>query len=165
MKVIIQTLKAPWPTGAKVGDVVSFEGEVAPAWAVGKYALAPDGAEADHKYEPASVGTVSVSVSVDSEEVQQAFHQLREEALRRISEADDKTAEVDAQLQASRIENEGLTSRLAEAESLIAGLREKLEAAQSDDAKVKAALAEVEQQAEQEKAAIAAADAKAKAKK
>lgn len=52
MKVTIQTLKAPWPTGAKVGDVVAFEGDTAPAWAVGKFTPAPDNAKADFHYEP-----------------------------------------------------------------------------------------------------------------
>lgn len=52
MKVTIQTLKAPWPTGAKVGDVVAFEGDTAPAWAVGKFTPAPDNAKADFDYEP-----------------------------------------------------------------------------------------------------------------
>lgn len=52
MKVTIQTLKAPWPEGAKVGDVVAFEGDTAPAWAVGKFAPASDNAKADFHYKP-----------------------------------------------------------------------------------------------------------------
>jgi len=52
MKVTIQTLKAPWPEGAKVGDVVAFEGETAPAWAVGKFGPASGNADADFHYEP-----------------------------------------------------------------------------------------------------------------
>ena len=52
MKVTITTLKAPWPKGAKVGDVVVFEGDTAPAWAVGKFAVASDDVEADHTYKP-----------------------------------------------------------------------------------------------------------------
>lgn len=43
-KVTITHMKAPWPEGAKVGDVVAFEGAV-PAWAAGKCAPAPDDAE------------------------------------------------------------------------------------------------------------------------
>lgn len=35
MKARITHLKAPWPLGAKVGDVVEFVSE--PAWAVGKF--------------------------------------------------------------------------------------------------------------------------------
>lgn len=44
-KVTITHMKAPWPEGAKVGDVVAFDGEV-PTWAVGKCTPAADDAEA-----------------------------------------------------------------------------------------------------------------------
>lgn len=36
MKVRIEFLKAPWPEGAKVGQVVEISGDVIPAWAAGK---------------------------------------------------------------------------------------------------------------------------------
>lgn len=36
MKVRIEFLKAPWPEGAKVGHVVEINGDVIPAWALGK---------------------------------------------------------------------------------------------------------------------------------
>lgn len=36
MKVQITHMKAPWPSGAKVGDVVELDSAVIPAWAVGK---------------------------------------------------------------------------------------------------------------------------------
>ena len=36
MKVEISQLKAPWPAGAAVGDVVEIEGDAVPGWAVGK---------------------------------------------------------------------------------------------------------------------------------
>lgn len=51
MKVSIAILKAPWPEGAEVGDVVAFEGPV-PAWAAGKCQPAAEDAEVDHVYEP-----------------------------------------------------------------------------------------------------------------
>lgn len=41
MKVTITHLKAPWPEGAKVGDVVEVDGEVIPGWAAGKCKPAP----------------------------------------------------------------------------------------------------------------------------
>lgn len=43
MKARITNLKAPWPHGAKIGDVVEFE--VVPVWAAGKFAAAEDDAE------------------------------------------------------------------------------------------------------------------------
>lgn len=36
MKVTITHLKAPWPEGSKVGDVVGLEGDTVPGWALGK---------------------------------------------------------------------------------------------------------------------------------
>lgn len=36
MKVQITHLKAPWPTGAGVGDVVELQVSELPAWALGK---------------------------------------------------------------------------------------------------------------------------------
>jgi len=44
MKATITRLKAPWPEGAAVGDVVEFDGAVMPDWAVGKCTAAPDDA-------------------------------------------------------------------------------------------------------------------------
>jgi hypothetical protein len=42
VKVIVTLLKAPWPAGAAVGDVVELR-EALPAWAVGKcVAAGPD---------------------------------------------------------------------------------------------------------------------------
>lgn len=69
MKVTIQTLKAPWPKGAKVGDIVSFEGDTAPAWAVGKYSFASENAKADFHYEPQVVTSAGNSpAAVDPED-------------------------------------------------------------------------------------------------
>lgn len=60
MKLTITHLKAPWPTGAVVGDVIELAS--VPAWAVGKCAPADDSAAvtvgavqavpADEKQEP-----------------------------------------------------------------------------------------------------------------
>lgn len=44
MKVTITHLKAPWPEGAKVGDVVAV-GDVIPGWALGKCVQADDEAK------------------------------------------------------------------------------------------------------------------------
>lgn len=53
MKVVITHLKAPWPAGAAVGDVielVGFYGEL-PGWADGKCTPAADDAEASQVLE------------------------------------------------------------------------------------------------------------------
>lgn len=79
MKVTITTLKAPWPEGAKVGDVVRFPGDHAPAWAVGKFKPAAQDAEVNHKYAPPEIKEVPdvtsrpVEVSVQQMASAQAF--------------------------------------------------------------------------------------------
>lgn len=53
MKARITQLKAPWPEGAKVGDVVELDAAAVPAWAVGKCEPAPADAEVTVKAEAA----------------------------------------------------------------------------------------------------------------
>ncbi len=51
----ITVLKAPWPSGAKPGDVIELD--AVPAWAAGKCAPADEGAEATVAFEqPAAEG-------------------------------------------------------------------------------------------------------------
>lgn len=52
MKVTITHLKAPWPAGAKPGDVVELDAAEVPGWAVGKCTPAADDAEVTAKVEP-----------------------------------------------------------------------------------------------------------------
>jgi len=53
MKVTLTAMKAPWPAGARVGDVVELEGlRLLPAWAVGKCSPADDDATATHAWTP-----------------------------------------------------------------------------------------------------------------
>ncbi len=52
MKVRITNLKGPWPTGAKVGEVVAVPGDAIPGWAVGKCVRVEDDTAAQHEYEP-----------------------------------------------------------------------------------------------------------------
>lgn len=52
MLVVITHLKAPWPAGAAIGDVVDLAVPVLPRWAVGKCHDAPEGAEAAHVWQP-----------------------------------------------------------------------------------------------------------------
>ena len=50
MKVRITERKAPWPQGAKVGDVVEIAAETLPGWALGKATPVADDVEAQHQY-------------------------------------------------------------------------------------------------------------------
>lgn len=51
MKVVVTHLKAPWPTGARLGDVVEV-GQGLPGCFAGKCSPAHDAAEAAHTYVP-----------------------------------------------------------------------------------------------------------------
>lgn len=136
MKVTITQLKAPWPRGAVVGDVIELPS--VPGWAVGKCVPAPDDAEATVEIEAVVVGD--------------GFGQ----SLPAMEAINAQIADLQAKLEVSCIDNEALLNSLTAAELKIADLQAKLEAAQSDEAKAKASLVEAEQQAAQEKAAIAA---------
>lgn len=46
MRVLVTALKAPWPAGTQIGDIVDLHGRVTvPEWAVGKCEPAPAAAE------------------------------------------------------------------------------------------------------------------------
>lgn len=69
MKLTITHLKAPWPTGAVVGDVIELAS--VPTWAVGKCAPADDSATV----------TVGVVQAVPADEKQEpSIDDLREQA-------------------------------------------------------------------------------------
>lgn len=135
MKVIIQTLKAPWPTGAKVGDVVSFEGETAPAWAVGKYTPASEGANADFHYDPKVItgdgsGQALAPVSADDAQARASLaaaeeqaRQEREAAIRHAFE--ELTAQRDQAVQ----QHESVQAALAAALEREVSLQQQLDAA------------------------------------
>ena len=113
MKVRVTNLKGPWPTGAKVGDVVAFDGEAVPAWAVGKCAPAPDDANEAFRYEP------KVAMGGGSDRA----HQAREAAIQ--DAFDDLRAERDQALQ----QLESAQAALAAALDRGAGLQHQLDAA------------------------------------
>lgn len=69
MKLTITHLKAPWPTGAVVGDVIELAN--VPAWAVGKCAPADDSAAV-------TVGAVQAAPAVAKQEP--SIDDLREQA-------------------------------------------------------------------------------------
>ena len=150
MKVTIQTLKAPWPEGAKVGDVVAFEGDTAPAWAVGKFGPASDNADADFHYEPKVVTGDGSGLALapfdgaltrfSSAIAYEHERQEREAVIRR--ELDDMQAERDQALQ----QRDAAQADLAAALDREATLQQHLEAAQAPAPKTREDLnAEAEQ--------------------
>lgn len=73
MKLTITHLKAPWPTGAVVGDVIELAS--VPAWAVGKCAPADDSATV-------TVGAVQAAPAAQVVQAKQepSIDDLREQA-------------------------------------------------------------------------------------
>lgn len=71
MKLTITHLKAPWPEGAKVGDVVELAD--VPAWAVGKCKPADDDAEVTLTADGPIVSEVIEGEGATMEEVEQAI--------------------------------------------------------------------------------------------
>lgn len=145
MKVTITTLKAPWPEGAKVGDVVAFEGPV-PAWAAGKCQPATDDAEVDHVYEPPVVdgtGTALPSIDAINALVTDLKAQLADAERQHISQADTIRKLAD-ELKAGITEAHDLGEKLATAEAANAKLTSEKAAAEADakDAREKLATAE-----------------------
>jgi hypothetical protein len=68
MKVVITHLKGAWPDGAKVGDLLEFEGAM-PAWAVGKCmpAGAATTAPADLQHDGARAALIEMEVELAAE--------------------------------------------------------------------------------------------------
>lgn len=145
MLYVITHLKAPWPLGAVVGDVLEL-GSV-PSWAIGKCKPAPEDAEASIEMPEVVVSEESAQPLADGGVVNAQI------------------ADLQAQVLAQARELEEVRFFKAEGDAQIADLQAKLEAAQSDEAKAKAALAAAEEQAAQEKAALVANTSKASGKK
>jgi hypothetical protein len=122
MKARITHLKAPWPLGARVGDVVELGSE--PAWAVGKFEKVGDDEPVTLEFgEP-----VKVVLEGDSAEVQ---------ALK--AEVADLTAKLD---------EAGALALMAQeqSESIISGLNEQMAAAKAEAEAAKATAADLTSQ-------------------
>lgn len=126
----ITQLKAPWPTGAKVGDVIDFGGPV-PAWAAGKCESAAEDAKATVKFEPAA----KVNPTSDAEfaefraQAEKAFDALKAEHAETVKRLQ---ADIDAggqALQAALADAKTNADALAASQAEVADLKVKLEAA------------------------------------
>ncbi len=74
MKVTITQLKAPWPMGAKVGDVIELRGfEGIPDWAMGKCRPAADDAEAAQVLERSALPKVDVKAPANASATLESF--------------------------------------------------------------------------------------------
>lgn len=67
MKVVVTHMKAPWPAGAKPGDVVELQSDTIPGWALGKCTPAADDAKVTAKAEaPAKPAKKEAPVADDA---------------------------------------------------------------------------------------------------
>lgn len=137
MKVRITERKAPWPAGAGVGNVVSFEGDAAPAWAAGKCTLASEDAKADFHYEPkvitsdgsgqalAPVSAVDAQARGSLAAAEEQARQEREAAIRQAF------SELEAQRDQAVQQHESVQAALAAALEREVSLQRRLDAAQA----------------------------------
>lgn len=150
MKARITHLKAPWPLGAKVGDVVEFE--TVPAWSVGKFEKVGDDEAVTLEFGELVFGELAqVVLEGDSAEVQ---------ALK--SEIADLTDKLAGEQKAK--DEAGALALMAQeqSEAIIAGLNERLSAAKAEAEAAKASAAESAAQAADLAAKLEAAQAQAK---
>jgi len=128
MKVQITHLKAPWPEGAKVGDVIDVNGDAVPAWAIGKCRPAP-GEEAA----PAPAGE---QVAQDQAAAIEALKQQANEAFRlQEQEHTDQVKQLRADIESGGLALQEALTKSAALEAEVADLKAKLEAAQADEGK------------------------------
>lgn len=145
MKVTITNLKAPWPAGTGLGSVVEFEGDQAPAWALGKFGPADADAEAvlyEPPARPAEPGPVLQSIGTVNLEV----------------------AELKDALDLARAAVQSLEAENAELRGHIAAAGERIAQFEAAAAAASAQGSDIDAQAAAEKASIEAAQGKNKAK-
>lgn len=115
MKVTITHLKAPWPAGAGVGDVVDV-GDNLPGCFVGKCTPAPDDAEAARRYErpaPPVVEDLAAPQGEDLAIAQKLLAEARAEADELRGAAERANAERDAAV----AERDAAAAKVAEFEA------------------------------------------------
>lgn len=120
MKVRITKLKAAWPPGAKVGDVVELV--AVPAWAVGKCEPAGDDAEVTLQFGTVE-GDGSGQALPDLQGIEARIEQANRAAADALALAEDartQLADAQAALDASRAEADELRKQLADAQAALA---------------------------------------------
>lgn len=145
MKLRITHLKAPWPAGARVGDVIDLP-EV-PAWAVGKCTPAPHDAEVTVELPPTPVVAEADAAPAPADasgDVEVAYNSLQGAMRIAIESLTDLRSQV-----------EELEQRIADAKSQAQSVQVPPPQAKRTEADEKAtdALRLAEQQAERERAA------------
>lgn len=112
MKLTITKLKAPWPNGAKVGDVVEFAD--VPSWAVGKCSIADDDAEVTLLAEAVGDGSGEALPDIEAINLQVADLTAKLDVLSgQHRDALDALSAADGRAQAAEAQVADLTAKLA----------------------------------------------------
>jgi hypothetical protein len=150
MKLQITHLKAPWPEGARVGDVVEVKGDKVPDWAVGKCTQAADNASATIEYPPKTeqqkldAEPASQRAAEAMADARTFVENMRREHAAEVQRLRDDIDSGGRALQEALAENDRLRAQIDAA------------AAETDDAKSAAAVRAANKQAADERAAAAA---------
>lgn len=123
MKVTITHMKAPWPAGAAVGDVVDV-GAAVPGCFLGKCTPAGDDAEAAHTYEPVGLPSPPPVVfgqpaPVDQDELAIAKNMLAE-AMREADELRGRLEQTEAAAVKANTERDAAVQRADAADAALA---------------------------------------------
>ena len=129
MKVRITHLKAPWPAGALVDQVVHFLSGLLPAWAVGKcvpVAEEEGDVTADHTVEPvAAVQPLAAPAGDDLAAKLATAEAERDAALAAVTDAQAKLADAEKALETVTGEKSEVVAKLADAEKALAAVKKK----------------------------------------
>ena len=119
MRVKITHLKAPWPCGAVVGDVIELP--VVPAWAKGKCVPAPEGAEPTVVFPPTVEPAKPEPVRDLEAELAQALLE-RDDAAQKLVQAN---LELERAAQHAKEQQAAIDAALAKSEDLAAKLAQR----------------------------------------
>ncbi len=151
MKARITHLKAPWPLGARVGDVVEFDSK--PAWAVGKFEQVGDDEPVTLEFGETVLVDLSGGDATEVEGMKVVIADLKA----KLEAADQLMAQHVESAQVSR-------AALDSADATIAGLNERLLLATQEADGAKASAAELTAQVAELTARLEASLAQAQAK-
>lgn len=143
MKARITHLKAPWPSGAKVGDVVEFQ--AVPAWAVGKFQEVGGDEPVTLEFGEPVLVELSGGNASEVEALKAAVSDLTAKLAEEVKAKDEAVAlalmaqetwdvtvaGLNDQLSAAKAEAEAAKASAAESAAQVADLSAKLEAAQA----------------------------------
>lgn len=147
MKLTITQLKAPWPNGAKVGDVIELAEQ--PAWAVGKCSIADDDAEVTLASEVIGDGAGAALPEIDSinaqvedlaKKLDQANAQVHD-AINALNAAEDRANAAESKVVELEASRDYLISKHSGAAELLAAAETRAESAEAQVADLTAKLA------------------------